>query len=168
MIVNARSDLIVKSGVVLAANRNSSEGQPRGRGLGAGSAGLGVGWSCPWGAAVPQGDEDLGSVLSAYLKCEGEPAVFFHVSRGPSYLGGHSRHSDYQGGLAPAFPKMLLMLAILIPLKPLFPEGIGEALIEVGCEEALRKCSPCAAGKLVHISLGNITGSGISRSNARV
>lgn len=133
---------------------------------------LSVGWPCPWGSAPPQGAEDSGSVLSAYLKCdyltcEGKPAVFIHVSRGASYLGGHSCHSNYRGGLAPAFLKMLLMLATLIPLQHLFLEGIGAALIEVGCEEARRESSQCAPEELACIP-GNTAGSAISGRNARV
>lgn len=51
---------------------------------------------------------------------------------------------------------MLLMLAILIPLKHLFPEAISEALIEVGCEEALRKNSHCATEESALIPGGDI------------
>lgn len=85
--------------------------------------------------------------------------MFIHVSRGPSYLGGHSCHSNYRGGLAPAFLKMRLMLATLIPPQHLFPEGIGAALIEVGCEEAWRESSQCAPEEFMRIP-GNTAGSG--------
>ena len=43
------------------------------------------------------------------------------------------------------------MLPILIPPKHLLPEGISEALMEAGCEEALRKSSHCASEELIFI-----------------
>lgn len=54
-----------------------------------------------------------------------------------------------QGGLAAAaFLEVLLMLAIPAPPAHFFPEGISEALIEAGCEEAWRKNSHCASEEL--------------------
>ena len=52
---------------------------------------------------------------------------------------------NHLGGLAPAFLEVLLMLAILSPPTHLFPEGIHEALIEAGSEEAVRKQSHCTS-----------------------
>lgn len=71
--------------------------------------------------------------------------MFIHFSRRSSSPGGHSCHSNHIGGLAPAFLEVLWMLPILISPKHFFPEGINEALVEAGCEEALRKSSHCAS-----------------------
>ena len=94
-------------------------------------------WSCSWASAClvwggpwPEGllhPRELRTwAYLPHLKCGGGPAVFIHI------LGG-----------------IKLSGRPFLPFKPprahFFPEGIHEALTEVGCEEALRKYSHCAS-----------------------
>lgn len=138
-----------KSGVVKAARGNTLRTAAKGE---RSWRGLGLFWPAGWGALHPQGGGNLDSDLLAYLKCEREPAVCIYISRRRSCLGGHFWQANHLGVWHQHFWWHYWCWHFWF-LQNTFSQraSVSGAIIEVGCEEVLRKNSHCVSEELMLI-----------------